>query len=153
MNFAVGLQDPSFFRWEIYLSKANEYKKDIMNSELDTDCSFEIKTSSYPKYIWVARLHYFVQGDPKKGSKMMDIVFDSTGSPDGFFIYQINYLSPSFRKLFLDFCVELKNITDQNEKVKRYYNLLPYALLELLCSGVKVGAKQSFEDYNIGISA
>lgn len=105
------------FSWSIFLDKSNSYKEDVKKDIAIKEYAVYIKDhmgeneiatydyiktiksfinlSSFPKYVWVARLFY-------KNRPVIDFIFDATDTPSGFNLYQINYFDPSVKQIFIN---------------------------------------------------
>ncbi|WP_075340706.1 hypothetical protein [Tenacibaculum agarivorans] len=71
----IGVKMSKRFEWEIYLTKVNDFKKEIRNNTtIDNKKKLNILMhQNYPKYIWVARA--YIKEDIK-----LELVFDATES-------------------------------------------------------------------------
>ncbi|WP_431167658.1 hypothetical protein [Tenacibaculum halocynthiae] len=81
------------FEWEIYLTKVNDFKKEIReNSTIDEKIKLNILMyQNYPKYIWVARAY-------KKDNIKLELIFDATESKITYLKDYIIY-DPIFRAI------------------------------------------------------
>ncbi len=100
---------PSFTErliWDIYLINSNDYKEELINSNLKSRIILRYIQKSFPKYIWIVRLKVIPDNnfsDLANNYKLMDFIFDASESPKGITISQIFYFNEEFRLNFKNF--------------------------------------------------
>lgn len=86
--------------WEIYLDKGVDYKNEILGNlkgkDFPEDTLFKIAYTSFPEYIWIARL-YCTDLDNNR-LPLYDIIYDASESPsrNNFCIYKIFVLNEEY---------------------------------------------------------
>ncbi len=127
--------------WDIYLIKSINYKKDLISTpqtEIAEGVKYATTTTTYPLYIWVASLSI-------DNKRHVDLIFDTTGSPDGDSLYQINFFNDIFKlhiSLFIAVLDRLENMP------KNYPSRLKEFIKTHISAPVETYNKFCFDDYH-----
>ncbi|MCK8479062.1 hypothetical protein [Psychroserpens algicola] len=95
----VGLFKKDNIEWDVYLTKSNYYKEEILtNSKLTQKMKSKIAFTSYPKYLWLAKCYFL---DDNR-TKLLDVIYDPSDSPTGFCCFQANFFNANFAYEFIE---------------------------------------------------
>lgn len=108
--------------WDVYLDFAVNYKQEFHELGATRENPYLIETkrrillTSYPKYIWVARL----TGISDDGTKRdyLDMIFDASALPNELCLFQINFSTRSIGKRFCEGILR----TEPEAKTTNYEN-------------------------------
>lgn len=90
------------FIWDIYITKSNSYKEELVNSHLQEKIKRKAVTVSFPRYIWNASLRVVTDPSTMESTKIIDFIFDATSTPKGMNLFKVFYFSETVRKQFKD---------------------------------------------------
>jgi len=96
--------------WDIYLSRSNKEKKNILNSnEYDYELHNDFLSSNLPKYLWVADCCL-------PGSMIFKIIFDASDINDRFSAWNIIYQNIDFKEGLQEYCSQVltRDAVEQN---------------------------------------
>ena len=95
--------------WDVYLTKSNTYKSELIEKGRTGEWSKKILKDSLPQFIWVAELYY-------SKHRLLDIIFDSAEIDESFFCTHINYHNESFAELLKEYLTKSHSEADGTSK-------------------------------------
>lgn len=119
------IDELDYITWDIYLSRSNKEKKNILSStEFDFELHSDSLSSNLPKYVWIADCHL-------PGMKLFKVVLDASDINQKFFAKRIIFYSKDFISILTNYFNDVLNQESINKSDKYILEVIETTGLEI----------------------